>query len=105
MQNTLEWSDLIPGGNSFNMARSVIYHQNNSRQYVHSYNHKVIYTTMIKTLQGGGGGGGCISINGNPMLQIDKKINKSRISIDKSTSQGLSIGDHVLLQKNFSQVC
>ena len=51
MQNTLEWSDLIPGEKSFNMTK--IADLSPDKGNFHSYNHKVIYTTMIKNSHGG----------------------------------------------------
>ena len=51
MQNTLEWSDLTPGGNSFNMVK--IGDLSPYKGNFHSYNHKVIYTTMITKLTRG----------------------------------------------------
>ena len=45
MKNTLEWSDLIPGGNSFNMTK--IDDLPNKQGNFLSHNHKVIYTTII----------------------------------------------------------
>ena len=50
MQNTLEWSDLTPGGNGFNITK--IADLSPEQGIIHSYNHKVIYTTMIKKLTG-----------------------------------------------------
>ena len=45
MQNTLEWSDVTPGGNSFNMTN--IADLSPQQKNIHSYNHKVIYTTVL----------------------------------------------------------
>ena len=56
VQNILEWTDLISGGNSFNMTK--IGDLSPDKGNFHSYNHKVIYTTMIKNSQGKRGGGG-----------------------------------------------
>ena len=42
MTNTLEWSDLIPGGNGFNMVNICDLSPDQS------YNHEVISTTIIK---------------------------------------------------------
>lgn len=53
MQNTLKWSDVTPGGNSFNMTN--IADSSPEQNNIHSYNHKVIYTTMIKNSKGGYG--------------------------------------------------
>ena len=51
MQNTLEWPDVTPGGNSFNMTK--IADLSPEQGNIHSYNHKVIYTAIIKNSQGG----------------------------------------------------
>lgn len=40
MKNTLEWTDLISGGNSFNVTK--IADLSKSQGNFHSYNHKVI---------------------------------------------------------------
>ena len=53
MQNTLEWPDVTPGGNSFNMTK--ITDLSPEQGNIHSYNHKVIYSTMIKNSPGGYG--------------------------------------------------
>ena len=55
VQNILEWTDLTSGGNSFNMTK--IGDLSPDKDNFHSYNHKVIYTTMIKNSQGKRGGG------------------------------------------------
>ena len=52
MKNTLELCDLISGGNSFNMTN--IADLSPDKDF-YSYNHKVIYTTVIKNSRGGGG--------------------------------------------------
>ena len=46
MKNTLEWSDLIPNRNSFNLVK--IGDLSPDKGNFHSYNHKVIYTTINK---------------------------------------------------------
>lgn len=51
MKNTLEWSDFIPGGNSFNLVK--IGDLSPDEGTFHSFNHKVIYTTITKNAQGG----------------------------------------------------
>ena len=45
-KDKLEWSDDAPGGNSFNMVKidDLLPDKGN----IHSYNHKVMYTTMVK---------------------------------------------------------
>lgn len=51
MSNFLQWTNLIDGENSFNMTKvaDLADYQGN----FHSYNKKVIYTTIIKNKQGG----------------------------------------------------
>ena len=104
MQNILEWTDLISGGNSFNMTK--IGDLSPDKDNFHSYNHKVIYTTMIKNSQGKRGGGGgqgykykmgiqCFPLTRNidytlciEILNVDYQLwHKSNISIDKATSK------------------
>lgn len=51
MNNILEWTDLVSGGNSFRMTN--IDNLTKSKGNFHSYNRKVIYTTIIKNAQGG----------------------------------------------------
>ena len=51
MSNVLEWSDEMDGGNSFIMTK--IADLSPSQGNFHTYNHKVIYTTIIKNSQGG----------------------------------------------------
>ena len=46
MSNVLQWPDLIDGGNSFNMTK--IPDLSPSQGNFHTYNHKAIYTTIIK---------------------------------------------------------
>ena len=105
MQNTLEWSDVTPGGNSFNMTN--IADSSPEQNNIHSYNHKVIYTTMIKNSKGGYGYQMGIQFFRLPKdvdytLCIEIQItdyrlwHKSRISIDKATSKGLTIGNVVV---------
>jgi len=47
----LEWSDLIPGGNIFDMTK--IDDLSNKQGSFHSYNHGFIYTKIKKNAQGG----------------------------------------------------
>ena len=63
MKNTLEWSDLIPGGNSFNMVK--ISDLSPDKANFHSYNHKVIYTTSL--------GGYKYKMGMNSMFSSNKK--------------------------------
>ena len=50
MSNILQWTDLIDAGNSFDMTKIADLSQSQGNFY--SYNHKVIYTTIIKNSQG-----------------------------------------------------
>lgn len=110
MSNTLEWTDLVSGGNSFNMTK--IADLSKSKGNFHSYNEKVIYTTIIKNSQGGYRYKMVIQchrlqINVDYTLCIEivntdyQLWHKARISIDKTTSQGLTIGS-VSVGKFFS---
>ena len=51
MSNVLEWTDEMDGGNSFIMTKTA--DLSPSQGNFHPYNHKVIYTTVIKNSQGG----------------------------------------------------
>ena len=101
MKDTLELSDLIPGGNSFNLVK--IGDLPPGKANFHSYNHKVIYTTINKNSLGGykyKTGIQCFPLTKNidytlciEILNVDHQLwHKSRISIDKATSKGLTIG-------------
>ena len=109
MQNTLEWSDVTPVGNSFNMTN--IADLSPEQGNVHSHKYKVIETRMITNSQGG------YSYKmGSQRFSLIKYVNytlcieilitdhqlshKSGISIDKATSKGLTIGN--LVVKKFS---
>ena len=50
MQNILEWSDLISGGNSFNIVKTADLSPDTGN--FHSYSQTVIYTTIMKNSQG-----------------------------------------------------
>lgn len=122
MSNVLEWIAFINGGNSFNMAK--IAHLSKSRGNFHSYNRKVIYTTITKNSQGGYSykmGNQCFRLQLNvdytlciEILNTDCLLwHKARISVDKSTSQGLTIGNVsvrklvtiMLIQKTVKILC
>ena len=51
MSSSIQWTDEIDGGNSFNITKidNLLPSQGN----FHDYNHKVLYTTIIKNSQGG----------------------------------------------------
>ncbi|CAH3176645.1 unnamed protein product, partial [Porites evermanni] len=102
MANILEWSDLISSGNSFNMTK--IADLSKSKGNFHSYNKSVIYTTIIKNSQGGYRykmGIQCyrLKLNVDYTLCIEvlntkyALCHKANVLIDKSTSQGLTIGN------------
>ena len=102
MQNTLEWSDLIPGGNSFNRVK--IADLPPDKGNFHSDNHKVIYTSMIKNSQGSYKykmGIQCFPLTRNTdytlcieFLNVDCQLwHKPKISIDKATSKGWTISN------------
>ena len=99
MQTILEWTDFISGRNSFNMTKIAALSPDKGN--FHSYNHKVIYTTIIKNSQGGYKykmGVRCFTLKRNndytlciEILNVNEC--KLRISIDKATSKGLTIGN------------
>ena len=105
MKNTL---DLIAGGNSFDMVK--IGDLSPDKGNFHTYNHKVIYTT-IKNSQGSYKykiGIQCFPLTKVvdcnlciEIVNVDCQLwHKSRISIDKATSKGLTIGNAAV--KKFS---
>lgn len=112
MKSSLEWSELIPGGSSFNMVEigDLSPDKGNFTLTIT----KVIYTTIIKNARGG-----CKCKMGIRRFPLTKNIDytlcieilnvdyqlwqKSRISIDQATSKGLTIGN-VEVKKNFSQI-
>lgn len=109
MPNVLEWTELA-GGNSFHMTK--IADLPRSQGNFHSYNKRVIYKTIIKNVQGGYRykmGIQCYRLQKNvdytlciEILNTDYQLwHKARISVDKTTSQGLTI-ENVLVGK-FSQ--
>ena len=102
MSNESEWTDLIDGGNSFNMTKTT--DLSSSKSNFHSYNKKVIYTTIIKNAQGGYKykmGIQCYSLLLNAdytlcteILNTDYQLwRKAKVSIDRATSRGLTIGN------------
>ena len=117
MPNVLQWTDEMDGENSFNMTN--IADLSPSKGNFHIYNHKVIYTTIIKnsqdsykykiginfyTLVGNTAYTLCIEI-----LNKDYKLwNKTKVSVDRATPQGLTIGNFSvkkLTQKIFINLC
>ena len=102
MSNVLQWTDEMDGGNSYNMTK--IADLSPSKGNFRTYNHKVIYTTIIKNSQGGYKykmGMNFYTLTGNTdytlcieILNSDIKLwNKTKVSIDRATSQGLTIGN------------
>ena len=100
MQNKLEWTDQY--GSSFNTVKiaDLLQHSGNP----HTYNHKVIYTTIDKNSDGNFDyklGIQCFSLERvkdytlcTEFLNTDYQLrHKSVVSVDKTTSQGLTIGD------------
>ena len=99
------WNGLI----CFKEERVLIVDLSKSRGNFHSYNHKVIYTTIIKNSQGGYKykmGIQCYRLQLNvdytfciEILNTDYLLlHKARISVDKSTSEGSTTGN-VLVRK------
>ena len=101
----MEWSDLIPGGNSFNMVKTGDLSPDKAN--FHSYNQKVIYTTSLRGYKYKMGIQ-CFPLRKNidytlciEILNVDYQLwHKSRISIDKAISKGLTIG--IVEVKKFS---
>ena len=102
MTSSNQWTDEIDGGNSFNITK--IDNLTPSQGNFHDYNHKVLYTTIIKNSQGGykykmGIYFYRLTANADytlclEILNTDYQLwNKSQISVDKGTSQGLTIGN------------
>ena len=102
MSSSIQWTDEIDGGNSFNITKidDLLPSQGN----FHDYNHKVLYTTIIKNSQGGYMYKMGINIYRLPantdyilcleILNRNYQLwHKSQISVDKGTSQGLTIGN------------
>ena len=99
------WNGLI----CFKEERVLIVDLSKSRGNFHSYNHKVIYTTIIKNSQGGYKykmGIQCYRLQLNvdytfciEILNTDYLLlHKARISVEKSTSEGSTTGN-VLVRK------
>ena len=102
MSSSNQWTDEIDGGNSFNITK--IDNLPPSKGNFHDYNHKVLYTTIIKNSQGGYKykmGINVYRLTANAdytlcleILNTDYQLwHKSQISVDKGTSQGLTIGN------------
>ena len=102
MSYIIQWTDEIDGGNSFNMTK--IAHLPPTSGNFHTYNHKVIYTTIIKNSQGPYKykmGINLFTLTENTdytlcieILNGDYKLwHKTKVSIDRATSHGLTIGN------------
>ena len=102
LSNALEWTDEMDGGNSFIITK--IADLSPSKGNFHTYNHKVPYTTIIKNSQGGYKykmSANCYTLALNvdftlciEILNTDYQLwHKSKVSIDRATSQGLAIGN------------
>ena len=100
MSSTSEWTDEITTGTSFNMKK--IADLPPSKGNFHDYNHKVIYMEIVKNSQGGYKYKMGINFYRLPknvdytlcleILNTDYELwHKSQISVDRGTSQGLSI--------------
>ena len=102
MSSSIQWTDEIDGGNSFNITK--IDDLPPSKGNFHDYNHKVLYTTIYKNSQGGYKykmGINFYRLTANTdytlcleILNTDYQLwHKSQISVNKETSTGLSIGN------------
>ena len=102
MSSSNQWTDELDAGNSFNITK--IDNLPPSKGNFHDYNHKVLYTTIIKNSQGGykykmGINFYRLTANADytlclEILNTDYQLwHKSQISVDKGTSQGLTIGN------------
>ena len=102
MSSSNQWTDEIDGGDSFNITK--IDDLPPSKGNFHDYNHKVLYTTIYKNSQGGYKykmGINFYRLTANfdytlclELLNTDYQLwHKSKITVDKGTSTGLSIGN------------
>ena len=102
MSSSLQWTDEIDGGLSFNIDK--IGDLSPSKGNFHDYNHKVLFMSIIKNRQGQYKykmGINFYRLTANTdytlcleILNTDYNLwNKPQISVDKGTSTGLSIGN------------
>ena len=102
MSNSNQWTDEIDGGNSFDIPKIGDLAPNKGN--FHDYSHKVFYMTIYKNSQGGYKYKMGINfyrlVANTPytlcieILNTDYQLwHKSKISVDKGTSTGLSIGN------------
>ena len=105
MSNVLEWTDLL--GSSCNLTKIADLSPTNGN--FHTYNHKVIYNTLYKNQQDGFKykmGINCYTLQLNvdytlciEIMNINYNLwNNTKVSIDRTASQGLTIGN-VLIKK------
>ena len=98
--SSIQWTDEIDGGNSFNITKIGDLPPNKGN--FHDYNHKVIYMTIIKNSQGGykykmGINFYRLTANADytlclEILNTDYQLwHKSQITVDRGTSKGLTI--------------
>ena len=102
MSSSNQWTDEIDGGNSFNITK--IDNLPPNKGNFHDYNHKLLYTTIVKNSPGGykykmGINFYRLVANADYTLGLDilntdyQLWHKSLVSVDKGTSQGLTIGN------------
>ena len=102
MSSSIQWTDEIDGGNSFDIKR--IGNLPPNKGNFHDYNHKVLYVAIYKNSQGGYKykmGINFYRLTANTdytlcleILNTDYQLwHKTQISVDKGTSTGLSIGN------------
>ena len=102
MSSAAQWTDEIDSGNSFNITRIGDLLPN--KRNFHDYNHKVLFTTIIKNSQGGYKykmGINFYRLKANvdytlclEILNTDYQLwHKSKISVDGINSTGLTIGN------------
>ena len=100
MSSSIQWTDEIDGGNSFNITKIGDLPPNKGN--FHDYNHKVLYTTIINNSQGGykykmGINFYRLTANADYTLCLEilntnyQLWHKSQITVDKGTSKGLTI--------------
>ena len=98
MTNKLEWTDLQPDSFQITKIDNLMPQEGN----YHRYNHKVLFTTIIKDQQGGYSykmGINCYTLDRNKdytlcieILNSDYQLgHKSVATIDKTTSEGVTI--------------
>ena len=102
MTSPTQWTDEIDNRTSFIPKK--IANLSNKKGNFHDYNHKVLYTTILKNFQGGykykmglnfyrltGGADYTLCLE---ILNVDYQLwHKTQISVDDNTSQGLQLGN------------